>query len=564
MLITTKEGFRSKVFFLIPEAPVFILENLKSSTQALKVCAMDIKDKNVCRSINLTSMSKPIYQSTYKEESLDHAYHIFGTSDTSLARFTLDPTMNQSAYKPYTDIFATEQFTAYLQYSSDQAAHKITVVRKGKSTLSVFDKVFHKIGTFNRCKFTPSVGNSIGVLCQAEDHSLVLMPVSLSDSSSQTSLGIPVKQQEVALFELQGQNIPVYMNQDSREIMVKGDHLMEQLIPPSECFSVAVDKQYVLIFVQTLTKDTVSLYVIDFTATDKKLNEFIIADVPKKVKAGADRLSTMQCRVHLPSNVHCVQAGSGAVYFEMQIDYINSEANISRVIVYNPIHNLLNQKILTNTGRKFFLIAGQTQPHQVTRKQYTVVLYHNVAILNTEPKIEAYVSGGLRLPYQTLVAANQTHLITSQGSYLINEKIELKKIDISKLVDVYGGSVFDQDKIPDPIPDPIEPIPDPVVPKPDPVDPKPKPVDPKPTDNADKQATKNDGGKLGSFIVWTVVALVVLGAVGYAYIAYRKHSVLKNRYYIPKGRLNFNIDDVESFLSNSKDHSLNRSGLKLE
>ena len=200
----------------------------------------------------------------------------------------------------------------------------------------------------------------------------------------------------------------------------------------------------------------------------------------------------------------------------------------------------------------------------MTRKQYTVVLYHNVAILNTEPKIEAYVSGGLRLPYQTLVAANQTHLITSQGSYLINEKIELKKSDISKLVDVYGGSVFDQDKIPDPIPDPIEPIPDPVVPKPDPVDPKPKPVDPKPTDNADKQATKNDGGKLGSFIVWTVVALVVLGAVGYAYIAYRKHSVLKNRYYIPKGKLKFNVDDVESFLYNSKDHSLNRSGLKLD
>ena len=129
----------------------------------------------------------------------------------------------------------------------------------------------------------------------------------------------------------------------------------------------------------------------------------------------------------------------------------------------------------------------------MTRKQYTVVLYHNIAILNTEPKIDAYVSGGLRLPYQTLVAANQTHLITSQGSYLINEKIELKKSDISKLVDVYGGSVFDQDKIPDPIPDPIDPKPDPVDPKPDPVDPKPDPVDPKPkpvdptpTDNADK------------------------------------------------------------------------------
>ena len=61
MLITTKDGPRSKVFYLIPEAPVIVLENLKSSTQALKVCAMDIKNKNVCRSINLTSMSKPIY-----------------------------------------------------------------------------------------------------------------------------------------------------------------------------------------------------------------------------------------------------------------------------------------------------------------------------------------------------------------------------------------------------------------------------------------------------------------------------------------------------------------------
>ena len=111
--------------------------------------------------------------------------------------------------------------------------------------------------------------------------------------------------------------LPVYQNASSREIIADCYMKTSNLIPPSECFSVAVDKQYVLIFVQTLTKDTVSLYVIDFTATDKKLNEFIIADVPKKVKAGADRLSTMQCRVHLPSNVHCVQAGSGAVYFEM-------------------------------------------------------------------------------------------------------------------------------------------------------------------------------------------------------------------------------------------------------
>ena len=153
--------------------------------------------------------------------------------------------------------------------------------------------------------------------------------------------------------------LPVYHNASSREIVADCSMRSSNLIPPSECFSVAIDKQYVLIVVQTLTKDTVSLYVIDFTTTiNKKLNEFTIVNVPKKVNAGADRLSTLQCRLHLPGNVHCVQAGSGAVYFEMQIDYINSEANISRVIVYNPIHNLLNQKILTNTGRKFFLIAG--------------------------------------------------------------------------------------------------------------------------------------------------------------------------------------------------------------
>ena len=87
--------------------------------------------------------------------------------------------------------------------------------------------------------------------------------------------------------------VPVYHNASSREIVADFYMKSSNLIPPSECFSVTVDKQYVLIIVQTLTKDTVSLYVIDFTATDKKINEFIIADVPKKVKASADRLSTL-------------------------------------------------------------------------------------------------------------------------------------------------------------------------------------------------------------------------------------------------------------------------------
>ena len=280
----------------------------------------------------------------------------------------------------------------------------------------------------------------------------------------------------------------------------------------------------------------------------------------------------MQCKLFQKGSIHCVQAGSGALYFELTIDQTYADAKVNTVIRYSPIHNLLAQKVILNAGRKFFLIVGHTQPHQTTRKQFTVVLYHRVVPTGIEAEVEAYVGGGLRLPYETLVTANQSHVITSGGSYSISEKMEVKKSDVGKLVDVYGGSVFDQDKIPDPEPEPVDPDPKP---KPDePVDPedpdkkpKPKPDEETPEDKKDKETMKKEGSKIGSFILWTVVSLAIVGAIGYGYIAYRKHSALKNRYYTPRGKLRSyedkDDDDDDTFL-NSRDDSLSRSNLKLE
>ena len=135
MLVTVEDGPKTRVYSLVPEAPLVVLENLKSSIQSLQVCAVDVKNKTLCRSVALTSMPKPLYETAYKEGGVEAMHHVFGTSDGSVWRFRLDESIDKEAYKPYTDILATESYTAYLQYSLKEVAHLITVVRKGKSTL---------------------------------------------------------------------------------------------------------------------------------------------------------------------------------------------------------------------------------------------------------------------------------------------------------------------------------------------------------------------------------------------------------------------------------------------
>ena len=111
---------------------------------------------------------------------------------------------------------------------------------------------------------------------------------------------------------------------------------------------------------QTLSKDTPSLFVVDFSKTDKKLVEYSILNAPNRVKAAPDRLSTMQCKLFQKGSIHCVQAGSGALYFELTIEDKYQEAKVNTVIRYSAIHNLLAQKVILNAGRKFFLVVGHT------------------------------------------------------------------------------------------------------------------------------------------------------------------------------------------------------------
>ena len=71
----------------------------------------------------------------------------------------------------------------------------------------------------------------------------------------------------------------------------------------------------------------------------------------------------------------------------------------------------------------------------------------------------------------------------------------------------------------------------------------------------------------GSFLkplVWIVVILAVVLAAGFGWVAYRKHTVSKERYKRTEGKRRFDQDEGEESWDNSIHGKAEKTGLKLE
>ena len=80
----------------------------------------------------------------------------------------------------------------------------------------------------------------------------------------------------------------------------------------------------------------------------------------------------------------------------------------------------------------------------------------------------------------------------------------------------------------------------------------------------DNPCNINRSGSAWKVVIWIIVALIVVLAAGFGWVAYRKHSVSKERYKRSEGKPRFDEDNGDESWDGSINGKLEKTGLKLE
>ena len=216
------------------------------------------------------------------------------------------------------------------------------------------------------------------------------------------------------------------------------------------------------------------------------------------------------------------------------------------IFEYESYRNIEPTKVMFGVGNNYFVVVGKSQPSK-TSPEYTTVLYYPIIAASETTLV--YPSGGLKLPLGTKVALATTDdlLLTSRGQYRINKEITVTIKDVRpEVIEQSKGVILG--------PDGVEDWRGSLGSNPD-------------LDGCGKPKKKDNDTRSGftlSVVIWIVVILAVVLAAGFGWVAYRKHTVSKERYKRTEGKRRFDQDEGEESWDNSIHGKAEKTGLKLE
>ena len=319
-----------------------------------------------------------------------------------------------------------------------------------------------------------------------------------------------------------------------------------------ELFSAVADQQYLYIMTKPSNEKSLKAYFLDTSSSKITVESLAVFSSegldPASAFSEVKDLSLIKCGMKTGSVIRCVLTGFETRYIEISVDYKKATTKVQSLFQYESYRNIEPSKVMFGVGNNYFVVVGKSQPSK-TSPEFTTVLYYPIIAASESTLV--YPSGGLKLPLGTKVALATTDdlLLTSIGQYRINKEITVTIKDVKpEVIEQSNGVILG--------PDGVEDWRGSLGNNPD-------------LDGCGRPKKNNDqGGPRSGFslsvVIWIIVALIVVLAAGFGWVAYRKHSVSKERYKRSEGKPRFDEDNGDESWDGSINGKLEKTGLKLE